>query len=374
MGKQSTEYGIIPKFKIAFSYTGDTRERIIYPVCKELLKMGYSKDDIFLDVWHPEVFLNGPDLSLVLRKIYQEYSDFVVVLLTQNYSEKSWSANLEWHIIRSMISEGNRVCLLQDGIVFNSIIGLDYRRELVFNIQDKTPSQIAEFVCACYNIHASRSSTIGYTIKSNNEIVQVVYPQNKRTVTFGRYPHKADGKETIPIEWYILQTQNNNALLISRFILDARPFHMEPAAVTWDACSLRRWLNDSFLSSAFSIEERNLILEKHRHADLDGLDSTERDIELAEKVFVLNRQEAITFFHNDEDRRCFATEYALARGADCDSYVGSNNRNACRWLLCSPGRNEADTFSVDSNGFIDSIHPISVSIISGVRPALWVKL
>lgn len=80
------------------------------------------------------------------------------------------------------------------------------------------------------------------------------------TITFGRYPQDFEG--TIePIEWIVLDKQDDKVLIISKFGLDAKPYNDVWTDVTWETCSLRSWLNKDFIKKAFSTEEQKIILD-----------------------------------------------------------------------------------------------------------------
>ena len=66
-----------------------------------------------------------------------------------------------------------------------------------------------------------------------------------------------DGSE--PIEWIILEIQENRALLASRYALDCLPFHDAEEDVAWADCTLRAWLNEDFWNGAFTEAEREII-------------------------------------------------------------------------------------------------------------------
>ena len=83
-------------------------------------------------------------------------------------------------------------------------------------------------------------------------------------VSFGRYEqdnNRVNGPE--PIEWLVLEVQGNRALLLSRYILDAKPFHTDYVDIFWEQCALRTWLNTDFISTAFSEREQSAILMTH---------------------------------------------------------------------------------------------------------------
>ena len=76
-------------------------------------------------------------------------------------------------------------------------------------------------------------------------------------IVFGRYEQDNDlGNGPEPIEWIVLDTQDGKALLLSKYGLDAVPYNDDNnSAGTWETCTLRTWLNDTFLNAAFTQEE-----------------------------------------------------------------------------------------------------------------------
>ena len=79
-------------------------------------------------------------------------------------------------------------------------------------------------------------------------------------VTFGSYTQTASGDDMTEIEWLILARDGKKALLISRYGQDAKKYHLKDRKVTWRNCSLRRWLNSTFLNKAFTATEQSAIL------------------------------------------------------------------------------------------------------------------
>lgn len=79
-------------------------------------------------------------------------------------------------------------------------------------------------------------------------------------VTFGEYPQTAEGEDMTPIEWLVLARNGSNALLISRYGLDTKPYNTSDIKVTWSSCTLRTWLNNVFYNKAFSAAEQKAIM------------------------------------------------------------------------------------------------------------------
>lgn len=81
-------------------------------------------------------------------------------------------------------------------------------------------------------------------------------------VTFGTYEqdnNRRDGAEDI--QWIVIDQEDDRIMLISKDCLDSKPYHDTLEAINWEFCSLRQWLNEDFLETAFTKEERIRIVE-----------------------------------------------------------------------------------------------------------------
>lgn len=201
-------------------------------------------------------------------------------------------------------------------------------------------------------------------------------------MTFGVYPQTAEGGDETPIEWLVLDRDGDKALLISRYGLDAQPYNTSWTDITWEQCTLRTWLNDTFLKKAFTSEEQKGIVltnvdngksQGYGEWDTDGGNNTQ------DKIFLLSYAEANKYFgvtYNDSNNtkaRVEPTAYALARGA----YTHSSNKTASGqaagyWWLRSPGYYQRLAALVDSGGSLD-YSSVGIDYYC-VRPALWVDL
>ena len=174
------------------------------------------------------------------------------------------------------------------------------------------------------------------------EIEQYEYEQLKASevgdiVYFGAYEQDNDtsnGKEDI--EWIVLAKENGKALVISKYALDCQMYNSTYTGVTWETCSLRTWLNGSFLNNAFSADEQakiattNVSADKNPQYDYNSHPGNATN----DKVFLLSITEANKYFTSDSARACKGTEYCYAQGA----YKYSNG--LCFWWLRSPGDNQ----------------------------------
>lgn len=194
------------------------------------------------------------------------------------------------------------------------------------------------------------------------------------TILFGSYEqdnNTSNGKEDI--EWLVLAKENNRVLLISEKALDCKQYNTTRDGVTWETCSLREWLNGTFLNNAFSVEEQALIQSTTVSADKNPKYSTDLGNATIDKVFLLSVTEAEKYFDSDEARRCAPTAYAIAQGAYTDdSYKTADGDAASWWWLRSPGTYQSTAASVRSGGAVP-IYGFVDDDDDCVRPALWIE-
>lgn len=79
-------------------------------------------------------------------------------------------------------------------------------------------------------------------------------------IKFGEYPQGKNG-EIEKIEWLILDKIDGYMLLLSKNILDYLPTNKKKERVTWETCSIRKWLNNEFVNKAFNDSERSRIAD-----------------------------------------------------------------------------------------------------------------
>lgn len=190
-------------------------------------------------------------------------------------------------------------------------------------------------------------------------------------VAFGTYEqdnNNENGQE--PIEWIALEKNDDRLLLISKDILDCRQYHLDDTNtdITWEDCSLRSWLNETFYDAAFSVEEQAMIKETTVMADKNPEYATNPGNNTVDKVFLLSITEVEKYFGTDEERQCEATSYAVANGANED-YKGDYI-----WWLRSPGYSSNYAAYVDTSGYIEYYGDYVASNWNCVRPALWINL
>lgn len=205
-----------------------------------------------------------------------------------------------------------------------------------------------------------------------------------RYVTLGTYPQSANGDDLTPIEWRVLARDGNKALLISRYGLDVQPYNSEKTDVTWETCTLRTWLNNTFFNKAFTSAEQATILtttvynfwtEGNTEWESGGGNTTQ------DRIFLLSYEEANQYLQvkyrqgigdNNRASRVTPTEYALARGAYTQDYKTPEGADAGWWWLRSPGREQRHAAIVNHNGFL--FYNVVSSTSGLVRPVMWINI
>lgn len=196
-------------------------------------------------------------------------------------------------------------------------------------------------------------------------------------VYFGTYEQDNDtsnGKENI--EWRVLAKENSRVLVISDKALDRQPYNSSyTEEVTWENCSLRKWLNGTFLNKAFSTEEQAQIQNTTVSADNNPQYSTNPGNATTDKVFLLSINEVEKYFNSDEARKCAPTAYAKAQGASTsDTCKTPSGAATCWWWLRSPGDDQSSAAYVYFGGNVFELGNYVFSGLNAVRPAMWISI
>lgn len=195
------------------------------------------------------------------------------------------------------------------------------------------------------------------------------------TVFFGSYEqdnNTSNGKEDI--EWLVLAKEDDRLLVISQYALDCKPYNRERADVTWENCTLRKWLNGTFFSTVFSNKEKAMIPTVAVSADKNPYYNTNPGNATEDKVFLLSIAEVNKYFKNDEARMCAPTDYAKANGAYTSNTYIKDGAAACWWWLRSPCGKQSIAAEVVSSGFVHNGGDYVDNDGPCVRPAMWISL
>lgn len=182
------------------------------------------------------------------------------------------------------------------------------------------------------------------------------------SITLGRW-------EGQPLTWHVLAEDGTKALLLMDRCLSAQPYHSENKAVTWETCSLRQWLAETFYSTAFTPAEAGAIIRVNNpNPDAYG---TPGGADTVDTVFVLSRSELESLIPMLRDRKArLLTSPDPAAKPGTTAFESTYDGATLYWLR-SPGVDDKHACCVSWSGVVES-HAVKAATIA-IRPAIWVE-
>ena len=190
-------------------------------------------------------------------------------------------------------------------------------------------------------------------------------------VLFGAYEQDNDPDTTAePIEWIVLDRDDEKGqlLLVTRYAVERQHYHTTNSNATWETSGLRVWLNDTFLQTAFTADEQELIALSPVTADQNSSFRTTSGSDTTDRVFLLSMAEAESYM-TPEMRLCIPTAYVIVRNGYSDPQTGG-----CWWWLRTPGHNRMHSAYVNWKGEISGKGYGVIANKGAVRPALRIDL
>ena len=192
-------------------------------------------------------------------------------------------------------------------------------------------------------------------------------PHPGDVLTIGTYAGKS-------LDWKVLDVSGTKAFLLSTKVVKDIKYHDQEGTVTWGECSLRKWLNGSFLTTAFSKDEQAAILTTtvDNGADQGKPDwSSTGSGETKDKIFLLSYVEFVHYVEGTDFSICEAA-YSTKPGEDKRVELLDNGTEAAFWWLRSPGVNGKQAAYINFAGECFSNYATNWYI--SARPAMWVDL
>ena len=189
--------------------------------------------------------------------------------------------------------------------------------------------------------------------------------------------------------WLVLEVKDGKALLLSEKIIEPNIYSLELTASTWQTCFLRQSLNDRFLKSFSSVEQKRIAETTIGNPD-NLWYGTPGGADTKDKIFLLSLEEADKYFGDSGDylnlkRKAWGGDggvierdsgWALSNDHDSER-VAILGYGESWWWLRSPGATSNSAAAVNVGGSINvrgrdvnAFHPE----MGGVRPALWLIL
>lgn len=230
-----------------------------------------------------------------------------------------------------------------------------------------------------------------------------LYTYDGEYLLFGNYEQDGNtGNGPEPIEWIVLDQNENGTLLLSRYILAAQPFNTEEKEISWEDSSLRAWMNNDFLQEAFTEEEQALIRDttlenpdnSFYNQGFGGNDTVDKvfclSVDDIEKYFEYNYWDEANCIGHSQQLMALPTPYAEENGVrpklitsgdfhtiyERDGYTDEIvGMETCYWWLRTVGSTSGFYCVADYGGYAGPNHFYRVSYDDfGVRPAMYVDV
>ena len=200
--------------------------------------------------------------------------------------------------------------------------------------------------------------------------------QDDNGYTIGTYYFKWE-----PIVWQVLAKESDGVYVMSKSILNSQPYNNYLEATTWETCSLRSWLNKTFIYAAFSTNEMaklnstKVVAEKNPENNNPGGNDT------TDKLWVLTFSELTKadygfnadYSEHDSARFCTGTDYAKCEGLYL-RYDSTPYQNNSWWWQRTVGNTNDTACSVGYNGYVYRTGDYVNDATIGVRPVFKMNL
>ena len=211
-----------------------------------------------------------------------------------------------------------------------------------------------------------------------------------------------------PIQWRVLDVQaDGGVLLMAETVLDARAFTDKPdfnSSINWGNSSIRRWLNGTFLNTAFTAEEQAEILVSTLENKHNPVTGTKSGTNTSDKVFLPSFDDitnsdygfaecdkmtdggygedgtysekysfSAAYYEEDPARKAFSSDFAKSHGvwSDLDA-VEDPAESICRYWLRTSGYENGFAAGVLEDGRVTTGWLVNNWIL-GIRPMIRVS-
>lgn len=188
-------------------------------------------------------------------------------------------------------------------------------------------------------------------------------------VSFGTYEtdgNTENGEEEL--RWVVLQNRDDLVTLITEQSIAAMRYHFNANETSWADCSLRSWLNGTFYTSAFSLDETGFICKNYISTPANPDYPSPLGEATVDKVYLLSLSEALSYFRTTSDRKLTCTPASYQQ-----TYTDQND--FCCWWLRTPGAQLKSAVGVDTTGQVMSVgYDCYKNEQIGVRPVIVVDI
>ena len=194
------------------------------------------------------------------------------------------------------------------------------------------------------------------------------------SIALSIYPYPFGG-----YDWRVLEVQGSQALLLSDKLLEIREYHKNREDISWEQCTLRKYLNNDFYNKLPSAD-RSRIAKRIIQNNDNPWSGTDGGSDTYDYIFLLSIEEVVRYFGNsgqlkNKNPNSKNSKYRIHDQYNFARIARKADGMASWWWLRSPGRDSSCAAFVHVVGYVD-IDGLYVrdNCVAGVRPALWLNL
>ncbi len=190
-------------------------------------------------------------------------------------------------------------------------------------------------------------------------------------------------------EWQILDIQKDKALIITKDIIEQRPYHNACKDTTWADCALRKYLNGDFYNK-FTVNDRAKIIRVTNYNQNNPWYGSIGGENTQDNIFLLDIEEVVCKYFGDssanlQNRSAKQKYWFQKKDKNNESRIARFKGGIWWWWLRSPGRSNVRGVYIHGDGNLGiqgnniggynskGFHYLGDNN-GGVRPALWLKL
>ncbi len=206
------------------------------------------------------------------------------------------------------------------------------------------------------------------------------------TILFGRY-FQNNLKVKTDIEWKILEVLDGKMLITAQKALDAIAYNEQMVNTTWETSSIRKWLNNTFINTAFETCEISAIIDA-KVINLDNKNPLRTGLShnppivpggnnTVDKVFLLSIEEVKKYFKiiDEQDQALISDELYLEPtlySKNKDVYCPGND--GAWWWLRSPGNTSRMAVTTMQRKAVWFPGAEVDDKTFAIRPAMWIDI
>jgi len=179
-------------------------------------------------------------------------------------------------------------------------------------------------------------------------------------------------------DWRVLEVQSGSALLLSDKLAEKHPYHDKLEKVTWEQCSLRRYLNVEFYSTFTKAEQARILKTKRPNPKNHWFGTTDGN-ETTEKIFLLSIDDLIKYFgESNQLHGKTLINKSLIDDRFNNARKATDTEGSPAWWWTRSSGEDADfaayvgtSGEIHMDGFLVNI---AGGVGGGVRPAMWLNL